>query len=105
MRILKHRDTTRTLGEAQGYLPLHIVDKRYADSNTPLMVSYWKPSPQELSQLNAGAAVALTVLGTQHPPVMIGVLPCPEAPEGASVKPPAPPSDAGATAELETEET
>jgi hypothetical protein len=37
------------------------------------MVTAWQPTPDELARLNAGASVHLRVLGTVHPPVMVGV--------------------------------
>ena len=38
-----------------------------------LMQSAWLPSPDELKRLNAGAAVVLTLYGSQHPPVNLQV--------------------------------
>lgn len=35
--------------------------------------SYWRPTPEELAELNAGAHVRLTVHGTGHPPVWLDV--------------------------------
>lgn len=40
-----------------------------------VMTSAWKPSAEELEQLNKGAAVALVIYGTIHPPVALGVFP------------------------------
>lgn len=40
-----------------------------------VMTSAWKPSAEELAELNKGAAVALCVYGTMHPPVALGVFP------------------------------
>lgn len=37
------------------------------------MVSFWRPTAEELEQLNAGGLVTLYVFGTMHPPVSIGV--------------------------------
>lgn len=37
------------------------------------ITSAWVPTPEELAQLNAGHAVQLTVYGTVHPPVHLGV--------------------------------
>lgn len=39
------------------------------------VVSYWKPSKNELAILAAGGSVALTVLGVTMPPVMLAVDP------------------------------
>jgi len=40
---------------------------------TPAVVSYWMPTPAELALMNEGRAVRLSVLGTTHPPLMLGV--------------------------------
>lgn len=37
------------------------------------LTSAWKPSPEELARLNAGAPVHLRVIGQSHPPVMLEV--------------------------------
>lgn len=37
------------------------------------IMSYWKPTDEELAVLNAGGLVKLTVLGRQHPVVSLGV--------------------------------
>lgn len=37
------------------------------------MTSAWFPTPDEIERLLAGAPVYLTVLGEQHPPVMLQV--------------------------------
>lgn len=39
----------------------------------PAMVSLWEPTPDELFRLVQGAKVMLTLAGTGHPPVAIGV--------------------------------
>lgn len=51
---------------------LPITRIQYSDG-TPAMASYWRPTPAELALLQAGQPVRLTVLGTSHPPVMLGV--------------------------------
>lgn len=40
---------------------------------TPAVISYWKPSAEQLRLLNTGAPVWLSVLGMTHPPMAIGV--------------------------------
>lgn len=35
----------------------------------PVMVSFWKPTEEEIEALKAGAMIALTVVGAVHPPV------------------------------------
>lgn len=50
---------------------LGIVDMEV--SGVPFMVSGWRPTPDELASLNAGAAVFLGISGDQHPVVFISV--------------------------------
>jgi hypothetical protein len=77
MDIGRIRGCTRVLGRSQGYYGLPIRDELSNDSvtgpNTPVMVTAWFPTPDELVALNAGAAIHLHVVGTKHPPVMLGV--------------------------------
>lgn len=51
---------------------LPITRIQYSDG-TPAVASYWRPTPAELALLAEGAAVRLTILGTTHPPLMLGV--------------------------------
>jgi hypothetical protein len=46
---------------------------RTSSEGTPAMVTAWLPTPEELAALNAGAAVRVRILGTQHPPIMLSV--------------------------------
>lgn len=53
-----------------GFLPVR-VDR--AGNGEPMLVSYWRPTPEELAALNAGAHVELAVLSGSHPPVRLAV--------------------------------
>lgn len=68
---------TRIIGNSQGYrgLPLRdeVINCPVNGDATPVMVSAWEPTPEELERLNAGAPVHLRVLGTAHPPVIVDV--------------------------------
>lgn len=47
---------------------------RHTSNNDVLgVVSYWRPGPDELRLLNAGALVRLSVIGRTHPPLFVGV--------------------------------
>jgi hypothetical protein len=48
---------------------------RMPPGSQPTLQSTWEPSAEELALLNAGHAVLLTVFGSLHPPVAIGVTP------------------------------
>lgn len=41
----------------------------------PAMVSFWRPTAEELALLNQGALVSLWVFGASHPPVAVAVTP------------------------------
>ncbi len=84
---------TRVIGASQGYLGLPLRDEviycAVDGPGTPAMVSAWRPTPEELALLNAGAPLFLRVLGTAHPPVMVWVEEVPteaETPRGSKVQ-------------------
>ncbi|WP_244496317.1 hypothetical protein [Aureimonas ureilytica] len=101
MLIRMIEGATRVIGKSQGYLGLPLRDELLTCSvggpETPAMVSAWEPTPRELAELQAGAAVHLRVLGTAHPPVYVYVGPVPDAPasQGAASK-----GDAGEISQL-----
>lgn len=71
---------TRVLGKSQGYLGLPLRDEIAicrVNGDTPSMVTAWHPTPKELAAINAGAAVHVRILGTQHPPMIVEVGPTP----------------------------
>jgi hypothetical protein len=82
MIIARIKDATRVLGKAQGYLGLPIRDElrntTVDGEQTPVMVTAWEPTPDELERLKKGAFVQLCILGTGHPPVMLEVGEVPE---------------------------
>lgn len=53
-------------------LPVTVVD--YGGGKLG-MVSFWRPTAEELQQLAAGGLVMLSVMGTMHPMVALGVEP------------------------------
>lgn len=75
MMIKRIAGCTRVLGKSQGYLGLPIRDEVMNDSvtgpQTPVMVTAWEPTPDELAVLNAGGTIYLRIVGTGHPPVMM----------------------------------
>ena len=68
---------TRVVGQSQGYLGLTLrdgeVDCPVNGKRTPTMTSAWLPTPKELAALSAGASVHISVMGTTHPPISVGV--------------------------------
>lgn len=77
MQIGMIAGATRVLGKAQGYLGLPVRDETInctvGGECTPCMVTAWHPTPKELEALNAGAAVHVHIIGTSHPPIIVGV--------------------------------
>jgi hypothetical protein len=75
--IARIPNATRTIGKRQGYLGLPLRDEvrntTVDGERTPVMVTAWEPTPDELERLNKGASVHLVIVGTQHPPVMLEV--------------------------------
>lgn len=75
---LRIEGATRYLGAPAGWTPppgeacvhLAIVDTA-SDGGTPLMISAWEPTPDELAALNSGGAVYLWICGTSHPMVAL----------------------------------
>lgn len=80
MRAGKIDGATRVLGAPKGWnrdrdgecegLPIR---EARLESGQPVMISAWKPTPDELDRLNRGAAVELAVCGIVHPPVSMSV--------------------------------
>jgi hypothetical protein len=77
MEVGRIKGCTRVIGKSQGYFGLPLRDEVINDSvtgpGTPAMVTAWFPTPDELAAINAGAPIHLTIVGTGHPPVMLGV--------------------------------
>lgn len=81
MEIGRVLGATRVVGKSQGYMGLPIRDELINCSvngpETPVMVTAWFPTPDELAALNAGAPVHVRILGQVPPPmfVMTGEVP------------------------------
>jgi len=79
MDIGKIKGFTRELGKPQDWddatmgvckaLPIIDIDC----NGTNVMVSEWKPTPEELIKLMAGNSIKLWLFGQSHPPVMLTV--------------------------------
>lgn len=65
-RLAKDQDEFITLPVFSGYV--EILGQMH-----PAMQSKWEPSADELARLNSGAPVSLIIVGTSHPPVIVGV--------------------------------
>lgn len=52
---------------------LHVLLGVDEVTHTRAMQSFWKPTEEEIMALAKGAAVCLTIFGTTHPVVAVGV--------------------------------
>lgn len=77
MLIGRITGATRVLGKRQGYFGLpvrdEIADEKVNGPGTPVMVTAWEPTPEEIAKIVAGASIEVRILGTAHPPMMVGV--------------------------------
>lgn len=90
MEIGRIIGATRVLGKSQGYWGLPVRDEAQnlgdlphmlhtlensavTGPDTPVMVTAWIPSPDELAALAAGAPIYLNIVGIAHPPVRLSV--------------------------------
>lgn len=75
--VERPKGCTRTLGAAQGYIPLPLRDEEILDVATgqvvPCMVTIWRLSMDEKLQLMNGEPLVLRVLGTRWAPCLIYV--------------------------------
>lgn len=74
----QHHTNNAVLGAPAGWDQAHLPCDALPITRTevegmPAVVSYWKPSDNELAMLAAGGSIALTVLGVTMPPVMLAV--------------------------------
>lgn len=78
MRHIQHSTNNGVLGAPKGWkqdelpcsaLPVTHVDDEHGHS----IVSFWKPTPEEIAQLMDGASIALWVIGRTMPPVALAV--------------------------------
>lgn len=56
-----------------GGLPYWRVQERLSGRVVPTIYSAWKPTPEELACLNAGAYIVLGIVGEPIPPVSMNV--------------------------------
>ena len=73
MNLAEHQDEFLTLPVKARNVTVDAGDGTVED--VPAMSSAWKPTRTELALLLDGGYIELTVLGTQHPPIMLNVEP------------------------------
>ena len=73
MKPIRHHSCNAVLRGGAPHIP-DLYVRRGDDSDDgsiPVVASYWKPTPDELRDLNDGGAVELVVMGMTHPPLSI----------------------------------
>ena len=80
MNRMQHPSNNAVLGAPAGWdqkeLPCNALPiTRTKCEGVPAVVLFWRPTAEELAALNAGAAVALWVMGHTMPPVSLSVEP------------------------------
>lgn len=78
MQPTKHSTNNMTFGPPEGWnhdgLPCSSVQATIGKlDEVPCVKTYWKPDEVELAKLLAGELVALSIIGTGMPPVMLSV--------------------------------
>ena len=78
MNRIQHHTNNAVLGAPAGWnqqdLPCGALPvTRTQIDGLAAVVSFWRPTAEELAALNAGGAVQLCVLGQTMPPVSVGV--------------------------------
>jgi hypothetical protein len=78
MNRTQHPSNNAVLGAPAGWdqkdLPCNALAITRTECNgIPSVVSFWKPTADEIVQINAGASIALWVIGSTMPPVSLTV--------------------------------
>lgn len=80
MNKIQHPSNNRVLGAPKGWdqkeLPcdaLPVTDVTI--EGHPAVMSFWRPTPEEIAAIQAGALIALSVIGSTMPPVALMVIP------------------------------
>ena len=87
MNRMQHPSNNAVLGAPAGWdqeqLPCGALPiTRTEWDGMPAVVSFWKPSAEELALLNAGGSVSLWLIGQTMPPAALGVEPALSAVHG-----------------------
>jgi hypothetical protein len=80
MEKVQHSSNNMVLGAPPGWqqdvLPCDALPVTLTEMNgLPTVVSFWKPTADELLLLCAGGSVALSIIGESMPPVSLSVEP------------------------------
>ncbi len=79
MNFVHHAQCNATLtSEEEGVKSLPVTRGKMGE--VEVVRSYWRPTKEELKQLNKLGCVAMTMVGTTHAPVRLDVVPMQYAP-------------------------
>lgn len=81
MKHVAHPSNNAELAPPEGMTPdqcqaltiTRLVYDQAGGGGIPACVSFWRPTPEQMALLNSGRPVWLSVLGTTHPPLCLGV--------------------------------
>lgn len=78
MNHIQHRSNNDVLGAPPGVTidecrALPITRVKYPPNDIPAVVSFWKPTREELEAINRGEPIYLSIIGNTHAPVLLGV--------------------------------
>ena len=81
MNHIAHRSNNAELAPPEGMTPdqcqplpiTRLIYDQAGGEGIPACVSFWQPTPAQLALLLQGRPVWLSVLGTTHPPLCLGV--------------------------------
>jgi hypothetical protein len=80
MRVTQHPTNNRVIGAPKGWdqkeVPCGAVPVTdYVHEGLPVVITYWRPTAEEVAALARGEFLQLSVVGTSMPPVAIEVGP------------------------------
>ena len=78
MNPVAHKTNTKVLGAPAGWdqtkVPCDALPvTEHNHDGYAVITSFWKPEPHELSAMNAGKPIMITVFGLNHPAIMVNV--------------------------------
>ena len=74
MKPIKHKTNTHNVGTGANALQYTKTEVDQNGKPMTAMISFWKPTPDELMALNMGGCVSLMIVGQQMPTVAIAAI-------------------------------
>lgn len=78
MRVVQHPSNNKVLGAPPGWdqleMPVNAIPLTQVESSgKTFLISYWKPTPEEIAQLRQGAFVTVWIHGVNQPIMAVSV--------------------------------